>query len=111
VNPQEEQTNNPVPELANINLNHEYDSADTGAVPHINSAQFDKSPPGITVGVWAIILAVLVPIAGFVLGIIAIIKGFDRPSNSTLGVMGIGAVILSIVVTILSIIILTLIGT
>jgi hypothetical protein len=86
------------------------DPVDTGAVPHISQADYDKSAPGITTGVWAIIFALVVPIVGMIMGIVAAIRGFSKPSNPTLGILGIVAVILSIVVGILTVVFLIMLG-
>ena len=63
--------------------------------------------PGITLGVLSLLFAVLLPPIGFILGIVSMVKGFGR-KNAGLGVMGLVALPVSAVVTIVG---LLLIGT
>ncbi len=55
--------------------------------------------PGITLGVLSLLFAVLLPPIGFVLGIVSMVKGFGR-KNAGLGAMGLVALPVSAVVTI-----------
>jgi hypothetical protein len=64
--------------------------------PNLNNAYLDKSAPGITFGVWSIVTSII-PLVGFILGIVAIIKGFSGSHrNKVLGILGVVGVILSI---------------
>ena len=60
-----------------------------GSTPGINQAGFDKAAPGITLGVLSIVIGLIIPLVGIILGVIAIIKGYGKPGNSTLGILGI----------------------
>lgn len=68
------------------------------ATPSLGNAYLDKPRPGITLGILSLVFALLMPIVGFVLAIISIIKGFKKPnSNKALGIMGIIAIPVGIV--------------
>lgn len=57
-------------------------------------------PRGKTVSIWAVVMAVIIPIVGFILGIIAIVKGAKYKTKCAL-IMGICAIVIAIVVQII----------
>lgn len=68
------------------------------ATPSINGAYLDKTPPGITIGVLAIVFGSVIPFVGIVLGIIAIVKGMRKNNgNKKLASLGFSAIILAII--------------
>lgn len=57
-------------------------------------------PRGKAVSIWAIVMAFIIPVVGFILGFIAVVKGIRYRTTSVL-ITGICAILLSVVLQII----------
>lgn len=62
------------------------------------------SQPKPTLGILALVFAVILPPLGFILAIISILKGFVTAKHKALGLMGVGALVLSLFMTLVFIV-------